>query len=251
MNISTTNDRLLRRMRRTPTAFKSARCVTKNGGLLLILLSMLGLVFLGVRMFLAGVAGYQADAFISEWEKAANEPAPRSWQVAHDAAQRAIDYYPVADGYQFDRLGRIHSWKQFRQPYADAAAQDSRLAALVAYRAAVAARPNWPYSWARLAHSKRYLEQFDDEFAQALTQAFQLGPWRIGVNRELPEIGFSAWPHLDDVQRQATLESARRVAAHGLVEAQRLVKVAQYTGRTQELCASLSKQQKTLRKICI
>jgi len=212
---------------------------------------MSGLLYLGARLFLAGIASYQADAFISEWERVGLEPQPRAWQVAHDAAQRAISLYPVADGQQFDRLGRIHSWKQFRQPYADAAAQDSRLAALEAYRTAVALRPSWPYSWARLAHSKRYLQQFDDEFDQALAQAFKLGPWRIGVNRELAQIGFSAWAHLNEIQRQATLESARRSVTDSPGEAQRLFKVAQDTGRTQELCTSLPHDLKTIRKICI
>jgi hypothetical protein len=223
--------------------------ITKLAALLLLTLSVL--LYVGARLFLAGIASYQADAFISEWERAGLEPQPRAWQVAHDAAQRAISLNPVADGQQFDRLGRIHSWKQFRQPYADVTAHGSRLAALEAYRTAVALRPNWPYSWARLAHSKRYLQQFDDEFDQALTQAFQLGPWRIGVTRELAQIGFSAWAQLNERQRQATLESARRSVSHSSGEAQRLFKVALDTGTAQELCTHLSQELKAIRKICI
>lgn len=224
--------------------------ITKLAAVLL-LLTVSVLLYVGARICLAGIASYQADAFISEWERAGLEPQPRAWQVAHDAAQRAISLNLVADGQQFDRLGRIHSWKQFRQPYADLTAHGSRLAALEAYRTAVALRPNWPYSWARLAHSKRYLQQFDEEFDQALTQAFQLGPWRIGVNRELAQIGFSAWAQLNERQRQATLESAQRSVSHSPGEAQRLFKVAHDTGTAQELCTYLSQDLQAIRKICI
>ncbi|WP_162934927.1 hypothetical protein [Pseudomonas cavernae] len=202
-------------------------------------------------MIVAGIASYQAEAFLAAWEKAGNEPEARAWQIAHDAAQRAIGLYPVANGDYLDRLGRIHSWQQFRQPYAAPTAELSRRAALAAYRAAVVARPAWPYTWARLAHSKLYLQEFDGEFDQALAQAFQLGPWRIGVNRELAEVGFSAWPHLDESQRQATLESARRSVAYGPAEAQRLLKVAQHTGMLQMLCDSLNSELKSTRKLCL
>ncbi|MCY1524480.1 hypothetical protein D9M68_594130 [compost metagenome] len=215
----------------------------------LVLVLSFELLVAGAYMLLAGIASFQADAFIGAWDTRGQEPSARAWEVAHNAAQRAIRLYPVADGDRLDRLGRIHSWKQFRQPYADPAAQHSRRAALDAYRAATVARPTWPYTWARLAHSKLYLQEFDDEFDQAMVRAFQLGPWRIGVNRELAEIGLSAWPQLNEAQRQATLESARRSLSFGNAEAQHLLEVAQRTGRLRLLCDSLSPELKGTRKL--
>ena len=82
-----------------------------------------------------------------------------------------------------------------------------------------------------------------------MTQAFQRGPWRIGVNRELAEIGFSAWSKLNPSQRQATLESARRSVANGPTEALRMLKVAEHTGRVNDLCSSLSLELKSARKL--
>jgi len=216
-----------------------------------ILLVALVLLFLGGRITLAGIASYQAESFINDWENNGNEPESRAWIVAHAAAQRAISLYPVANGAYFDRLGLVQSWQKFRQPYADPAAAHSRYAALDAYRFAVALRPSWPYTWARLAHSKLYLQEFDEEFARAFSQAFQLGPWRIGVNREITEIGFSSWTHLSEKQRQATLESARRTVAYGQVEAQYLLKIAQQTGKFKLLCDSLSIELKRSRKLCL
>lgn len=210
---------------------------------LLVALAAVALLLFGGRLLLAGIADYQAEAFLTDWERTASEPQERAWDVAHDAAQRAIDLYPVADGERLDRLGRIYSWKQFRQPFAAPGAEASRRAALDAYRASLDVRPTWPFTWARLAHSKLYLQEFDDEFADALSQAFVLGPWQIEVNRELVEIGLLAWPHLDSAQQQATLESARRVTLYSPAEAQRMLKLAQNVGRLQQVCAALDSEQ--------
>ena len=206
---------------------------------LLVALAALLLMLFGGRLLLAGIADYQAEAFLTAWETAGSEPDERAWSIAHDAAQRAIDLYPVADGERLDRLGRIYSWQHFRQPYAAPQAQASRLAALEAYRASVNVRPSWPDSWARLARAKLYLQAFDDEFANALQQAFTQGPWRIGVNRELAQIGLIAWPRLTPEQQQTTLESARRVAVYSAGEAQQLLKLAAQTGTLQQVCGVL------------
>lgn len=250
MTTRQTHDRPSRRQRQPAhPQTQSVTALTQRLPALLVLLLALGLLVAGGRMSVAGIANYQAGAFIAAWEKAGSEPSARAWQVAHNAAQRANSLYPVANGDYLDQLGRVYSWQQFRQPYATPAANSSRQAALAAYRAAVAVRATWPYSWERLAHAKLYLQQFDDEFDQAFNQAFQRGPWRIGVNRELAEIGFSAWAHLTPNQRLTTLESARRSVANGPAETQRLLRIAEITGRVGELCNSLSAELKTVRKL--
>ncbi|MFV3384128.1 hypothetical protein ACNFCJ_01485 [Pseudomonas sp. NY15364] len=215
----------------------------------LLLAFALLIIGLGVRMSLSGIASYQAEAFLENWSAAKSEPQPLAWQVAHDAAQRAIELYPVADGDRLDRLGRVYSWQYFRHPYALEEAAASRQSALEAYREAVLARPVWPYTWSRLAHAKLYQQAFDDEFAMAFEQAFQLGPWRNGVNSELATIGFAAWPQLSVQQREATLESARRAVAYGMGEAQYQLAVAQHTGRVVELCGSLTAELIEARKL--
>ncbi|QLC74724.1 hypothetical protein LPB260_14170 [Pseudomonas sp. LPB0260] len=225
------------------------KTITEKLPLLLVLFVATGLLYAGARMIPAGIASYQAEAFIGAWEQAAAEPSPRAWVIAQGAAQRAVDWYPAANGDHLDRLGRIYSWWQFRHPYGDPLAEVSRRAALETYRAATAARPAWPYSWERLAHTKLYLQQFDGEFAHALNEARRLGPWRIGVNRELAAIGLSAWAQLDEKQRQASLESARRVAAYGPAEAKRLLELAEATGHLDELCNKLGPALITTRKL--
>ncbi|MBF7730486.1 hypothetical protein [Pseudomonas sp. N040] len=214
-----------------------------------VALAASALLLFGGRLLLVGIADYQAEAFLGAWEAAAVEPDARAWNIAHGAAQRAIELYPVADGERLDRLGRIYSWKQFRQPYAAPIATESRRAALAAYRASLGVRPTWPNTWARLAHAKLYLQEFDDEFANALEQAFSLGPWILEVNRELAEIALIAWPRLTAGQQQAGLESARRVLIYSPGEAQRLLALAGQTGRLESLCAALSPELKTAHKL--
>ncbi|WP_152529118.1 hypothetical protein [Stutzerimonas azotifigens] len=224
--------------------------VTRELPTLSVLLVAIGLAITGGRMALAGLASYQAEAFIESWEHEAQEPSARAWRIAEGAAQRAITLYPVANGEYADRLGLVFSWQQYRQPYGAAAAQASRRAALNAYREATTARPTWPDSWVRLAHAKLYLLEFDAEFHQAMKNAAELGPWRIGINRELAEIGFTAWPQLNQPQRQATLKAAHRTVAYSNSEAKNYYNIAQHTGLSKLLCTSLDDQLKAARKIC-
>lgn len=238
-----------KRHRKAPPATTKAMRASHIGLAVLALLLALLLLISGARLLLAGIADYQAEAFLDAWSKARVEPDARAWAVAEAAAQRAVSLSPVADGDRFDRLGRVYSWQHYLQPYGAAHANDSRRSALAAYRASVEARPTWPYTWARLAHSKLYLLEFDAEFAHALTQAFAMGPTRIVINRELADIGFRAWPHLSAAQRQATLESVRRSVAYSAPEAQNMLNIAQYTNRVGEFCGALEASLISSRKL--
>lgn len=235
---------------RLPHNPQTAKPFTLRIPLALALLLSVTLVYSGGGLLLAGLASYQAQAFLDDWGAKGQEPSPHAWQIAHDAAQRAVSLYPGSNGEYLERLGRIQQWQQFRQPFGAPQANASRRAALETFRAASQARPTWPYNWAALAFAKLYLLEFDDEFAHALRQAQTLGPTRIEINRTLAEIGFLAWPRLDDGQRSATLESARRTVAHSPREAQNLLAVANRTGMDSQLCASLDAPLKDSRKIC-
>lgn len=211
----------------------------------------LALLAAGSRMLLAGIASYQADAFLEDWSAKAEEPSERAWQIAYEAAQRAIDFFPAANGVYLHRLGLIQQWKEFRQPFGAPYVMGSRQAAAQAFRDAIAVRPNWPDNWAALAHAKLFLSEFDTEFHHALAQAHALAPWRIGVNSRLAEIGFITWPHLDVMERERILESARRTVAYSRVESRKLFAIAINTGMTDALCNSLPRTLQTTRKICL
>lgn len=216
----------------------------------LALLLGAALLYSGSQLLRAGIASYQAQAFLDDWGSKGAEPSPRAWQIAHDAAQRAIALYPVANGEYLERLGHIQQWQHHRQPFGAAAAEASRRAALEAFRAASQARPSWPYTWSALAYAKLYLLEFDGEFAHALQQAQRLGPTRIDINRRLAEIGLIAWPQLDAQQRQASLEAAQRTLAYSPREAAKLMAIAEHAGMSGPLCQQISDALKASRKLC-
>jgi len=201
-------------------------------------------------MTLAGIASYQAEAFLQDWGGKGAEPEPQAHAIAQAAAQRAVALYPVANGEYLDRLGRVHSWQQFAQPYGSPAALSSRLAALEAYRASLEARPVWPNTWARLAYTKLQLAVFDGEFSQALARADELGPSRIAVQREVISTVFAAWSQLSLSERQRFLESARRSVTYGQREANQVQAMAAQHGLSEVLCTSLDTEVKTTRKLC-
>lgn len=239
-----------RRRARARSDSPNANSITRRIALLLALALGLPLLYGGACLLLAGIASYQAEAFLQDWEKKGQEPDARAWQVARDAAQRAIDRHPVANGAYLHRLGLIEQWKQFRQPLGVAEAEASRHAALQAFRAATEARPTWPEHWSALAYAKLYLLEFDGEFHDALRKAHELGPWRIEINRRLAEIGYLAWPQLSATEHETIRLAAQRTVAYSRREAQQLLSIADYAAMTEELCGSLPLELRTARKIC-
>lgn len=222
-------------------------------------LKVLALVVLGVsllvavsaaRMVPAGIASYQAQAFMAHWRKSGQEPGAEAWHIARDAGQRSVNLYPVANGLYLNQLGLVEQWKSFRHAFAEPDAEDSRRASLTALRQAVTARPTWPSGWVDLAWAKVYLQEFDSEFEHALQEASRLGPWRIGINRAVSEIGFTNWPHLTPELRALVLESTRRAVAHSPRETRTLMQIAGSTGMSDTLCGALPRKLADDRKIC-
>lgn len=240
-----------RRRNRSRGNSQTSSTITERLGLLLAVTICLPLLYTGASLLFAGIASHQASAFLSDWERKGEEPGERAWQIAHDAAQRAIDLYPVANGAYQHRLGLIEQWQQFRQPFGEPKAQASRRAALQAFRAATEARPTWPEHWSALAYAKLYLLEFDAEFHTALRRAHELGPWRIDINRRLAEIGFISWRQLDATERERTLESARRTVAYSTQEGKGLMVIAEQTGMALTLCNSLDDSLKKTLQICL
>ncbi|SEJ26141.1 hypothetical protein SAMN05216201_106127 [Pseudomonas linyingensis] len=239
-----------RRRSRSRSDSQSVKPLTQRLALLLALALSLPLLYGGGCLLLAAIASYQTQAFLDDWSAKRNEPSPQAWQIAHAAAQRAVSLYPGSNGEALERLGRVLQWQQFRHPFGAAEAEQSRRAALEAFRSASQARPTWPHNWAALAYAKLYLLEFDHEFAHALQQAQALGPTRVEINRSLAEIGLIAWPSLTDEQRTATLEAARRTIRYSRKEAQNLLTIAQRTGMSEILCQDIDTATRNEQKIC-
>lgn len=199
------------------------------------LLVMLG----GLQLLTAGIAHFQASAFIEHWEKQRSQPNEQAWRIAEDAINRAISSHPAANGRYLEKLGYIQQWQ-----YADAAldnpnAHASRQAAVQALRKATQARPTWPDAWVALAYAKLTALEFDNEFTQALQQAQYFGPWRIGINRRIAEIGLTALPLLNSDQANIIFIAAQRTAQYSTRERKQLFDLAQETNSLVPLCQAL------------
>ncbi|GLK88112.1 hypothetical protein [Pseudomonas turukhanskensis] len=190
------------------------------------------------QMLLAGLASHRAELALQRWAASAQLPAEAKWQSALDAAKQANALYPVASGTYLEQLGQVYSWKAFDQPAGADSARPSRLLAAAAYRQSAQARPTWPATWAHLAHSKYALDEFDSEFAQAMKQANEWGPYRPDVQLELASIGLRAWPMLNHQQRVDALISARHAMDGTNQAANTLFALAQTNGLEQTLCMS-------------
>ncbi|KEA64210.1 hypothetical protein ADIMK_1456 [Marinobacterium lacunae] len=216
----------------------------------LLLLLCLPMLYLSVTYFLAGVSSAQAEMFLRDWSSKKTPPSEPAWQAAQAAAERSVSLVPGTNGDYWDRLGRVYEWRYLSQPFGADSAQASRERALEGYRASVKARPLWPYTWTQLAFIKLRLLQFDDEFDQALVQAFKLGPWRMNVQAQLAEVGMITWPQLNPEQKASTWESLERTLRHSPQRARVLQDLAKRAGLYNELCAALDPALLAQRKWC-
>lgn len=204
-------------------------------------LSAIVLIANGLRMVGAGFADLQVRAFLVDWEAKRTEPSSKAWQVAHQAAVRAVAYFPAPNGAYLERLGHVNAWQHFRHPRGDAHAQLSRQSAKEAYRDAIKYRPTWPYLWVSLARTKLDLLEFDPEFASALTQAQHHAPWRPEVNGRLAEVGFSTWTLLSSEQRDDVLTAAARAVVLSKNWRAPIFKLANRTAQTYSLCVKAAR----------
>jgi len=95
---------------------------------------------------------------------------------------------------------------QLRQMHA---ATDSQLAVALArdaylnFRLALVERPTAAVNWARLALTKLYLAEQDEELFSALRLSLELGPRDPGVPELVLHLGMALWPKIDpDLRRE-------------------------------------------------
>ena len=206
-----------------------------------VIAGLLGLAAIvgGGKLLVAGIAHYQAQAFIEHWEKQPTVPSEQAWDVAHDAIERAIAAYPGANGAYLETQGYIQQCRAFGADLNDPSATQYRQTAVQKLRESVQARRTWPEAWAALAYAKLTVLEFDEEFTHALQQAQHFGPWRIGINRRIAEVGLIAYSVLNDEQRAIVTESIQRTAQYSARERAKLFELAAQTNSLNPLCTIL------------
>lgn len=224
------------------SGWEKSRMLRKSG-LWALLIFSIGLLYLGVRMLLSDISGFQADSFIHDWRARGKVGSQPAWDVAHKAALHSINLSPVENGANFHRAGTVHEWLHSKSQPGSTEARESRLAARNAYRQAVQVRGSWPYSWLRLAQVKMELLEFDTEFDHAMRQSIHYGSWRPRVNFRIALIGLTSWHELSDDQRVLILEAAVRSIEQEPKKASRLLEFAEGVHLRDTVCNSVMTSQ--------
>lgn len=217
-------------------------------GALLLVALVLG--YFGLGLFRAGLASYQANAFLDDWVKT-GIPKERAWSVALAASTKANTLYPSENGEYLDQLGRVYEWRFADKPFGAEIGQESNIAALQSYQRAVNSRPYWPYTWSQLAYTKMRLWQFDAEFDQALRQAFATGSWRYATLAQLSEIGLLVWQELTLDQQELMQEIFRRTdQVNHVPTLKRLAALVDQHNRVDVFCSALKENRQKAYPVC-
>ena len=95
---------------RTPRPAPFSISVRRSIALGVVLLGCIA-VYGGGRLLVAGIAHYQAQAFLKHWAQSLTQPSEHAWNVAERAIQRALHAYPGSNGECLETLGHINQWR--------------------------------------------------------------------------------------------------------------------------------------------
>lgn len=206
---------------------------------LVVLLLSISILLLGGRLLFASFNQYRASSFLTDWEAKRQVPSEQAWQVAEQAIQNAINWYPASNGAYAEQFGYMWQWRGYGANSTQASRKGYHQQAVSEFRTATQLRPSWPYAWSGLAYAKLVAGELDQEFSHAMQQAAHFGPSRIGINRRLAEIGLISWPKLDAELRELTLEQVSRTAGYSAKNRVDLFTLAAEVNRTKLLCEHL------------
>lgn len=134
------------------------------------------------------------------------------WQAVYDSISRADELMPGNPRY-LSSLGRLERIKldlladNLGIDQVDAHAR----AAEHNYRAAVAARPTWPYYWGSLALEEyRRGNYHTDAFSLALANAARFGPWKRDTQQLVADLGRDTLVFLSSPAQRAVLLNIER-----------------------------------------
>ncbi len=75
------------------------------------------------------------------------------------------------------------------------------------FRLALVERPTAALNWARLALTKLYLAEHDEELFSALRLSLELGPRELGVPELVLHLGMALWPKIDSGLRREVIRA--------------------------------------------
>jgi hypothetical protein len=206
--------------------------------LLAVLPLLVLMLFVGVlsfRWMLADVYYQQAKRYITRWEKTGSVESIERWQRARQLGDTAASLHGANPIIQ-QNLGRVYEWYSFIPNKDRAMVKQYLTESERHYKLATQLRPNYPYVWAALAMVKVRRWEIDDEFAHAILNVRQLGPYEKIARRQAVIAGLIAWHRLDQNTKAVLME----LVVLGLDnQASAFFKSAERYRRTEVLCQQL------------
>lgn len=151
---------------------------------------------------IADLVAFPARQRLAQLDARGELPTPDDWRRAQEQLRRALELDPHNPAHS-ETLARWHERYTLRLPRSSSVASAYLGQSAAHLRAALAARPGSPYTWANLAQVKLRLTQFDAEFEAAFENAWRLGPWEPEVQFALARIAFEAPARLGPGAREA------------------------------------------------
>ena len=106
------------------------------------------------------------------------------------------------------------------------------------YIESIVLRPTWPFDWIAFASIKAQLQEFDDEFSNAIKRSDELAPWEYQIQVKLIRLGFSHWNNLTSGEQDIIHKSFDR-AMQGK-QAMHFIKIAKKYEQLELFCARTS-----------
>ncbi|NQZ33762.1 MAG: hypothetical protein HRU06_21040 [Oceanospirillaceae bacterium] len=209
--------------------------------LLLILLSWT--LYHSLRIAIADISHYP----VKHWmEDAAGTPTDSELTKNITTIKSSIKLNPENAEYReyLARLYYLRALNNWQQP---SAFRENLIKAYIQHKTALKHRPNWPYSWANLALVKSHLQQFDNEFREAIEKAEQYGPWEIATNNAIVQAIFAHWTKMPPPLQQTAISALERIYQQHKQTARSLLK--HYKLQT-EICTQLTDEKFKKDKSC-
>lgn len=149
---------------------------------------------------LADLQARQVDPAFVIWRKQ-KTVAPDEWQRIHQRLLKAASLQPANADYQL-QLGQLFNYRWMTGARQGSDKRKDVETALDYYRSAVAKRAIWGRAWAHLLSAKARLNELDEEFALALDNAVEFGPWEPPVQLIVSDAAFRHWVELSEGQQQ-------------------------------------------------
>lgn len=167
--------------------------------------------YLAVGIGIADLYAYSPRQKIEFWKNQQIPPSASELQEALTGIRSAI-HWSSGNGEYHDIEGLLLYYQALNQHAQQNIAGFTELTqtALSSFRTASDLRPHWPYSHANIALMKSALNQYDNEFLHAISNATTFGPWENAVNVTVATAGFAGWHKLDTQTRQLVLENTER-----------------------------------------